>query len=82
MKTSIETPAGTVHPGTVIRIVRMDDKVTLSRAFPDGIDHQARAYNGKTGSVDWIDDTGQIHGTWGGLHLQPERDEFEIVSQP
>ena len=82
MKTSIETPAGTVCPGTVIRIVQMDEKATPSRAFPDGTDHQARAYNGRTGTVDRIDDTDQIHGTWGGLAIQPERDEFEIVSQP
>ena len=82
MKTSMETPAGTVRPGTVIRIVRMDDKTTPSRAFPDGTDHQARACNGKTGTVELIDDTGQIHGTWSGLAVQPERDEFEIVSHP
>ena len=82
MKPSIETNAGTVVPGTLIRIVRMADEATPSRAFPDGIDHQARAYNGKTGTVDHIDDQGQIHGTWGGLALQANRDEIEILKQP
>lgn len=79
MKPSIETNAGTVVPGTLIRIVRMADKATPSRAFPDGIDHQARAYNGKTGRVNHIDDQGQIHGTWGGLAVIPGVDEFIIL---
>lgn len=82
MKPSIETNAGTIVPGTLIRIVRMADEATPSRAFPDGIDHQARAYNGKTGTVNHIDDRGQIHGTWGGLALQADRDEIEILKQP
>ena len=82
MKPSISTPAGTVRPGTVIRITRMKDDVTPSRAFPDGIDHHARTYNGKTGTVTCIDDYEQIHGTWGGLAVQPGNDSFEILSQP
>lgn len=44
-----------------------------------GKDLQAREYNGQTGIVEHIDSIGQLHGTWGGLAIIPEVDEFEIV---
>ena len=31
-------------------------------------------YTGKIGVIKSIDDSGQLHGTWGGLAIQPERD--------
>ena len=37
------------------------------------------SYNGKEGEVLFIDDIGQIHGTWGGCALIPEVDKFEII---
>ena len=36
-------------------------------------------YTGKIGVVKLIDSTGQVHGTWGGCAIQPERDKFEIL---
>lgn len=36
-------------------------------------------YNGKEGVVLFIDSRGQLHGTWGGLAILPEEDEFEII---
>ena len=54
--------------GDKIRIVRMDDN--------GGQDWQARAYNGKEGVITHIDSIGQLHGTWGGLAVNPECDEF------
>lgn len=36
-------------------------------------------YNGKEGTIDHIDDTGQIHGSWGGLRLQADRDKWERI---
>lgn len=36
-------------------------------------------YNGKSGTIDLIDDIGQIHGTWGGLAVQAERDKWEKI---
>lgn len=36
-------------------------------------------YTGKRGTVEHIDDSGQVHGTWGGLALQPDKDNFEVV---
>ena len=36
-------------------------------------------YTGKEGTVEYIDDAGQIHGTWGGYALIPDEDKFEII---
>jgi hypothetical protein len=36
-------------------------------------------YKGKSGTITDIDDMGQVHGTWGGLALQPERDKWEKI---
>ena len=36
-------------------------------------------YSGKIGTVEHIDDIGQIHGTWGGCAIQLERDTYEIL---
>lgn len=33
----------------------------------------------RPGIVEHIDSIGQLHGTWGGLAIIPEVDEFEIV---
>jgi hypothetical protein len=37
-------------------------------------------YNGKEGVIDYIDGIGQLHGTWGGLAVQPERDIIEVIN--
>ena len=74
------TPSGTVRPGTRIRIDRMKCETTPSAAFPDGIDHHARALDGKEGTVLLIDDAGQLHGTWGGIAVQPDRDRFTVLT--
>lgn len=37
-------------------------------------------YTGKVGVVDFIDDMGQIHGTWGGCAIIPGVDEYEIIT--
>jgi hypothetical protein len=36
-------------------------------------------YAGRTGEVEYIDDMGQIHGTWGGCALIPEEDTYELI---
>ena len=38
-------------------------------------------YCGKTGTVIFIDDAGQIHGTWGGCALISNVDSFEIIKK-
>ena len=36
-------------------------------------------YTGKVGTVEYIDDAGQIHGTWGGCALIPGEDVWELL---
>ena len=36
-------------------------------------------YSGKEGFVTHIDSIGQVHGTWGGLALQLDKDQFEKI---
>ena len=60
-----------VKKGDTIRIIRMNDY--------GGKDLKARIYNGRSGFVEYIDSLGQLHGTWGGLAIIPETDEFEVI---
>lgn len=56
-----------VKVGDKIRIIRLDDPYAVE------------TYNGREGIVRHIDDMGQLHGTWGGLAVIPEEDEFEVL---
>ena len=38
-------------------------------------------YEGREGVVKYIDDLGQLHGTWGGCELIPGTDQFELVQR-
>ncbi len=38
-------------------------------------------YTGKTGTVEYIDDIGQVHGSWGGCALIPNVDKYEIIEE-
>ena len=53
-----------VRIGDKIKIIYMEDEPS---------------YSGREGIVEHIDDAGQIHGTWGGLAIIPENDQFEII---
>lgn len=55
-----------VKAGDKIRIIRMDGEPQ---------------YSGKTGIVKYIDDIGQIHGSWGGCALIQGIDQFEVVDK-
>lgn len=39
------------------------------------------AYTGKVGVVTYIDDIGQLHGTWGGLTVIPQTDRIEVIKE-
>lgn len=52
-----------VKVGDTIKIVVMQDPYS-----PD--------YSGKIGTVQYIDDAGQLYGTWGGLAVIPEIDLY------
>ena len=51
---------------------KIGDKIVIiaMRGEPD--------YTGKLGIVTRIDSLGQIHGTWGGLAIIPELDDFQV----
>lgn len=36
---------------------------------------------GIEGTVRLIDDMGQIHGTWSGLAIVPDMDEYEVIER-
>ena len=36
-------------------------------------------YRDRTGVIEFIDDAGQLHGTWGGCALIPGEDRFEVI---
>lgn len=36
-------------------------------------------YTGREGTVEYIDDAGQIHGTWGGCALIHGEDVWELI---
>lgn len=53
-----------IKVGDEIKIIEMKDEPS---------------YTGKTGVVEFIDDIGQLHGTWGGCALIPEIDKFDKI---
>ena len=53
-----------IKVGDKIRIIRMEEE-------PE--------YADRTGIVEFIDDLGQLHGSWGGCALIPGVDAFEII---
>ena len=38
-------------------------------------------YNGREGEVTHIDDIGQLHGSWGGLAIDPKIDKIKIIDR-
>ena len=38
-----------------------------------------RPYDGDEGVVEHIDGIGQLHGTWGGLAVRPDEDDFQLI---
>lgn len=38
-------------------------------------------YDGREGKIEFIDSLGQLHGTWGGLAVIPEADDFEVMKK-
>lgn len=57
-----------ISVGDTIKIVRMDDPY-----IPKG------SYDGREGTVEHIDDAGQLHGSWGGLAVIPGVDSVKII---
>lgn len=43
------------------------------------LDGEDNRYDGIEGVVQYLDDMGQLHGTWCGLAIIPDIDDFEII---
>ena len=43
------------------------------------LEGEGTRYDGKEGVIEHIDSIGQLHGTWGGLAIIPEADEFTVI---
>lgn len=56
-------------------MTKVGDKIRI--VYMDG----EPKYTGKEGIVEYIDDMGQIHGTWGGCALIPESDLWEVIKE-
>lgn len=55
--------------------VKIGDIIEIDEMFDEP------QYRGKTGTIQYIDDAGQIHGTWGGCALIPDIDEFHVIKK-
>ena len=61
--------------GDRIKIIEMD-----LTGEPNPWDIMSR-YFGKEGTIEKIDDIGQLHGSWGFLALNPSVDTIEIIKE-
>lgn len=55
-----------VKIGDLIKVINMEGE-------PD--------YSNRVGTVIAIDGIGQLHGTWGGLAIIPEKDTYQILKE-
>ena len=60
---------------------RLKMKVEVGDKLRILIMHGEPQYTGKEGTIEYIDDAGQIHGTWGGCALIPGEDVWEIINE-
>ena len=60
-------------PWEDLNMIKIGDKIHITR-----MNNEPR-YKDREGEVTYVDDKGQIHGTWGGCALVPGVDEFEKI---
>ncbi len=55
-------------------------EITINgKPHPIHLEGEDNRYDGKEGEIEVIDAIGQLHGTWGGLAVIPEADEFIVI---
>lgn len=54
--------------------VQVGDRIKINHLEGE-MDH----YDGREGVVEYIDDAGQLHGSWGGLAVIPSIDDFSVI---
>ena len=57
-------------------MAKIGDRIRINHL--EGEDNR---YDGKEGIVTRIDDMGQLHGTWGGLAVIPDEDDYTIINE-
>lgn len=58
---------------------KVGDVIKIISVYADKeYDKAAAEMVGKVGTIEHIDDAGQLHGTWGSLAIIPGIDTFEI----
>lgn len=55
-------------------MVKVGDRIRIIHLYGEDC-----RYDGREGTVEYIDSMNQLHGTWGGLAVIQEEDEFEII---
>lgn len=55
-------------------MVKIGDKIRIVH-----LQGEDGRYEGREGVVEHIDGIGQLHGTWGGLAVVPDYDEYVIL---
>lgn len=56
--------------------VKVGDKIRINH-----LKDEDDRYDGREGVVEYIDSIGQLHGTWGGLAVIPEVDDFMLLEK-
>lgn len=56
-------------------MVKVGDKIRIFHLLGEG-----GRYDGREGVVEYIDGIGQLHGTWGGLAVIPDYDEYVVIN--
>ena len=54
--------------------VKVGDKIRIIQ-----LTGEDSRYDGREGTVEYINAIGQLHGTWSGLAVIPEEDEFVVI---
>lgn len=54
--------------------MKVGDKIRINH-----LKDEDNTYDGKEGTITYIDSLGQLHGTWGGIGVIPEEDDFDIL---
>ena len=57
-------------------MARIGDAIRINH-----LEGENNRYDGNEGIITRIDDRGQLHGTWGGLAVIPEEDDFTIIKK-
>lgn len=55
--------------------VKIGDRIRINH-----LSEEDDRYDGREGIVESIDGIGQLHGTWGGLAIIPNEDDFDVFS--